>query len=486
MTTLNKNYTTIQGSDAVSSIDTTNQTQMGEVETDMTTIETDLTTLQGQFNTSTGHDHDGMDSKTVDHTTLTNKGTNTHSQIDSHIADEEIHTDKDTAAFNANRIQGIEVVTTNIANTQYLGYNEASGKFEPQNPGSPAEHKTTHENGGADEISLEGLDGTPAELTTHMNGTTVHGTTGNVVGTTDEQTLTNKTLTLPVFTNGAINFNAPEGFLINGKIVPSVASNNLTVAIKTLADTDPSASNPVYVRLNNVVRTITSALSVTKNAGTNWFNAGSAELATNSIDYFVYLGYNATDGVVIGFARISYAKQYSAFSTTTTDEKYCAISTITNAATTDSYSVIGRFAATLSAGAGYTWSVPTFTPSNLIQQPIYETRILSFTPTFTGFSSAPTVVARYSLNGSMCGLVVNVSNFGTSNANSYTQTVPIAAAFGTPVAVARIVDNSAQVAAGWGLLSTSTITFYKSTADTNTWTTSGLKGVGFSLTYLLN
>ena len=176
---------------------------------------------------------------------------------------------------------------------------------------------------------------------------------------------------------------APQGFLINGKIVPSVASNNLTVAIKGMDGNDPSASNPVYVRIGDTVRTLTAALSVTKNAGTNWFNAGATELATKEIDYFVYLGYNTTDGVVIGFGRIPSANEYGDFSTTSTNEKYCAISTTTNAVSGDDYELVGRFAATLSAGAGYTWSVPTFTNKNLIQRPIYETRFLNYVPTLT-------------------------------------------------------------------------------------------------------
>jgi len=43
-----------------------------------------------------------------------------------------------------------------------------------------------------------------AALTTHISDTTTHGTTGNVVGTTDTQTLTNKTLTSPTINGGAL------------------------------------------------------------------------------------------------------------------------------------------------------------------------------------------------------------------------------------------------------------------------------------------
>jgi hypothetical protein len=187
-------------------------------------------------------------------------------------------------------------------------------------------------------------------------------------------------------------FVAPTGArnqgLINGKIVPTVASNNLTVAIKTLTDTDPSATNPVGIWIGNNLRWITSSLSIAANAGTNWFASGSAELATREIDYFAYIGYNATDGITLGYARIPYAKLYSDFSATTTNEKYARISTITNAASGDNYINIGRFAATLSATASFNWSVPSFTNANLIQEPVYETRYLSYTPTLSGSSGS--------------------------------------------------------------------------------------------------
>ncbi len=206
---------------------------------------------------------------------------------------------------------------------------------------------------------------------------------------TASQTFTNKTYTLPIFTNGTIKFNAPEGFLINWKIVPSVASNNLTVAIKTLAGTDPSATDPIYVRIWDVVRSITTSKSITMNAGTNWFNAWSTELATKEIDYFVSLVWNTTSwpSVWLMISRIPYWTQVSDFSGTSTNEKYWSNGLPPTG--TDVVVNIWRFAATLSAGAGYTWSVPTFTASNLIQRPIYETRDLDYAPVITYNGTTP-------------------------------------------------------------------------------------------------
>ena len=202
--------------------------------------------------------------------------------------------------------------------------------------------------------------------------------------------------------------------LLGGRIQATVASNNLTLAVKTLAGTDPSASSPVGIWIGDTLRWITSALSVSANAGTNWFNSGSAELATREIDYFVYMGYNATDGVTLGFSRIPYARLYSDFNTTTTNEKFARISTITNAAAGDNYVNIGRFAATLSAGASFNWSVPTFTNANLIQEPIYETRWLDWTLAISAAGSmtytSPTIfAAKYRLDYTDCNIQLQVS-----------------------------------------------------------------------------
>jgi len=280
-----------------------------------------------------------------------------------------------------------------------------------------------------------------------------------------------------------------EGKMYNGRILPSVASNNLTVALKTLAGADPSVTDPVYVMIGGVLRSITSALSVTKNAATNWMNLGSAELATKETDLFVYLGYNATDGVVIGFSRIPFANRYDEFSATTTNEKYAGISTITTAAAGDSYVNIGRFAATLSAGAGYTWSVPTFTASNLIQKPIYETRRLVYLPTYTGFSSAPASAVYAQLVGRNMKVTVGDSS-GTSNATGFTMTVPFTCSAGLSSGQIDVRGNaydngSWQTAPANVSLSDNSnlITIYKTTHGVVNWTNSGIKTCYFSIEY---
>lgn len=195
--------------------------------------------------------------------------------------------------------------------------------------------------------------------------------------------------------------------LLGGRIQVTVASNNLTVAVKTLAGADPSTSSPVGIWIGDTLRWITSALSVTANAGTNWFNSGSAELATREIDYFVYAGFNATNGITLGFSRIPYANLYSDFNATSTNERFARISTITNAAAGDNYVNIGRFTATLSASASFNWSVPTFNAGNLIQRPIFETRWLSYAATLTWTASvAPTggtnLNYRYQIRNNNC------------------------------------------------------------------------------------
>jgi hypothetical protein len=172
----------------------------------------------------------------------------------------------------------------------------------------------------------------------------------------------------------------PEGFLIGGYITRNIVSNDLVVAIKTESGADPSASEPVRVVIGGVLRSITAALSITIADGANTFNAGGAELSTQELDLFVYLGWRTAGGgsVVIGLARFPTALTYAGFSSTNTNDGYGVFSA--TPASTDVVTVIGRTNAILSASP-FLWSAPATEVT--VSRPIYVTRQLVFAPQWT-------------------------------------------------------------------------------------------------------
>ena len=159
----------------------------------------------------------------------------------------------------------------------------------------------------------------------------------------------------------------------------TVASNNLTITVLNYAGSTPTATAPIkYKDANWVIRTISSALSVTFNAWTKYLNAGSAELATKEIDYFVMLQWNTTTSAtnLLG-TRFPSARTMADITNSNTNEKWAM--GIINYNSTDWVINIGRFNATLSAGAGYTWSIPaTSIIKNFF---IYETEWKDCVPT---------------------------------------------------------------------------------------------------------
>lgn len=281
----------------------------------------------------------------------------------------------------------------------------------------------------------------------------------------------------------------PDGYMLNGKISVTVTSNNITLALKTRSGGNPSTTDPVSVWINGSFRRCTAALSVTKNAGTNWFNSGSSGaaspgLATNEIDYFAYLIWNttpATDILDIGFSRIPFGNVYSDFSGTTTNEKYLAFANASTPTSTDDVINIGRFAATLSATASFNWSVPTFTNANLIQSPVFETRWLDWSPTPTGFSSVPTTVAnRYRVVKNTVTVISRAITPGTSNATTYTIPLPFTAKTISNMvwqASGTIRDNSVDIttASRVSVSSAASVMDVFTNYLTGTWTSSNTK-----------
>lgn len=231
--------------------------------------------------------------------------------------------------------------------------------------------------------------------------------------------------------------------MLNGKIVTSVSSNNLTVAIKTLnTDADPTSSNPVFVRVGDTVMSITSSLSLTLNAGTNFFNSGGSELAGKDIDYAVYIGRRTSGGAAfVGVSRIYHGVFYTDFSGNSTNEKFLAY-TGSAPASTDRVEVVGRFNAILSSSP-YNFSIPA--NSIVISRPIYETRKLVWSPVHTGFSTPPTVNAEYIIKGGQVFIWYYPSISGTSNGTDFYFTLPIGSSFSGIVNAISYASNNGTI-----------------------------------------
>lgn len=170
-----------------------------------------------------------------------------------------------TAQWNANKIQGIDIAAPLAADDgKVISYNHTSGDFEYSPAGgTPAAADVTYDNAtsgltatdaqaaidevdakidahiadSADAHAASAITNTPSgnlagttvqaalnelqtdidtraldsDFDTHVADTSTHGTSGDIVGTTDTQTLTNKTLTSPVI-NTSLSLLA-EGYL---------------------------------------------------------------------------------------------------------------------------------------------------------------------------------------------------------------------------------------------------------------------------------
>lgn len=193
---------------------------------------------------------------------------------------------------------------------------------------------------------------------------------------------------------------------MNGKFIPSVQAGNLTVSLKNLDGSDPSVSNPVVVRINGADVQISSPLSVTRNAGTNWCDAANPMTADRKLDFFVYVGYSPIDGPWLGFSRLLHSQATDYFKpygpdtgplTNPTSTFYCAMSTDANEANGDSCIQIGRFCAILSSG--YQWVLPSFPGIYIVQGQILESRWMYFTPSLVSQTGA---IGSYSISVGQC------------------------------------------------------------------------------------
>lgn len=127
--------------------------------------------------------------------------------------------------------------------------------------------------------------------------------------------------------------------------------------------------------------------------------------------------------------------------------------------------------------AANTWLVQNGTPGAWID----------YVPAFTGFSVNPTIEkARYVVIGKICFVRVSTSINGTSNANTFTITLPFNAALGTQH-LSWSFGNDNGVLANEGRITlfagSNVAGVFKTHDNVTLWTTSGSKTVAFNIFY---
>lgn len=227
----------------------------------------------------------------------------------------------------------------------------------------------------------------------------------------------------------------PQGFGTNYKIVRTVASNNLTVALKDINGNDFSITNPGFIRIGNTVRTITAALSFTYNAGTIWLNMGSAELAGQDVDIFVYLGWiAATSKIVLIASRYPGARIVGDFvEDSSTVEKGVLVSGDYATTATNEVELIGRFNAILS-GAVSASTIDSYSESNQnAEQYIQSGGNLGFGQAFT-CTNAATLTS--------CKFYIRKSSSGTNTGNMVARLYAHSGTYGTSSVTGTLLATS--------------------------------------------
>lgn len=240
--------------------------------------------------------------------------------------------------------------------------------------------------------------------------------------------------------------------LSNYNITATITSNNLVVAIKNILGNNPDASDAVTLKIGSNIRSITTAKTFTLNAGTNFFNAGSAELATKAINYFVYaIDHSGT--VEIGISRIPSGKTIADFSATSTNEKYIATSGSTSSG--DSVEVIGRITATLSAGTAYTWSNAT----GVISRPIHTTDVLTSYGTIAPtapmtMTSQESGAIKYMINNDSIEIleIYALADFDGTASTSFTVSLPFSANSNTSIMLPVVIGEFTYSPSSFGLI----------------------------------
>ena len=207
------------------------------------------------------------------------------------------------------------------------------------------EDPTSNQDAATKKYVDDEVSGVGGDLTTHENATTgIHGVTGNIVGTSDSQTLTNKTID----GNNNTLSNIGNGSLVNSSIEINGYSTSLGSSVTLDTDDVAEGSTRQYFTDERAVDAIAAAISggvqtnisVTYNGTTDKFDFvaenGVADSTTDDLDegtnnlYFTdQRAVDALEAVVPNFEAIeidSVAKQVAAQASVPTASTNTAVS----------------------------------------------------------------------------------------------------------------------------------------------------------------